>query len=214
MNHRWKHGPWKIVCINYESFDSISSSSNEGSMVQFILLCILRNKNKWYDLFCTRHRPSIEIHRLHGRDWFDSLIDSQTIFSDYSSHFLRFTKRRIKPKQRKSLWIHVRLIRKLNQLISRYKIIRYPSNLNPFKLNWPLLITQILCHKINQTFQSGKADDFKVLCRDGETFGVHLYCLFNSDFLYKQYKARQNFEGEGKRFNFKYLVLNGINLIG
>ena len=45
MNHRWKHGSWKIVCINYESLDSISSSSNEGSMVQFILLCILRNKN-------------------------------------------------------------------------------------------------------------------------------------------------------------------------
>lgn len=46
-------------------------------------------------------------------------------------------------------------------------------------------------------FQSGKADDFEVLCRDGK-FGVHLYCLINSDFLYKQYKARKNFEGEGK----------------
>ena len=39
-------------------------------------------------------------------------------------------------------------------------------------------------------------DDFEVLCRDG-SFGVHIYCLFNSDFLYKQYKARENFEGEG-----------------
>ena len=46
-------------------------------------------------------------------------------------------------------------------------------------------------------FKSGKADDFEVLCRDG-SFGIHLYCLFNSDFLYKQYKARENFEGEGK----------------
>ena len=47
--------------------------------------------------------------------------------------------------------------------------------------------------------KSGKADDFEVLCRDG-SFGIHLYCLFNSDFLYKQYKARENFEGEGKGF--------------
>ena len=53
-------------------------------------------------------------------------------------------------------------------------------------------------NSINDTaFKSGKADDFEVICRDG-SFGVHVYCLYNSDFLYKQYKARQNFEGEGK----------------
>ena len=55
----------------------------------------------------------------------------------------------------------------------------------------------------NKNFKSGKADDFEVVCRDEEKFGVHLYCLFNSDFLYKQYKARQNFEGEGKRFDYQ-----------
>ena len=47
-----------------------------------------------------------------------------------------------------------------------------------------------------QDYQSGNVDDFEVLCRDGN-FGIHIYCLFNSDFLYKQYKARENFEAEG-----------------
>ena len=50
---------------------------------------------------------------------------------------------------------------------------------------------------LKYAFQSGKADDFEVVCRDG-SFGIHLYCLFNSDFLYKQYTARENFEGEGQ----------------
>ena len=54
----------------------------------------------------------------------------------------------------------------------------------------------------SKDFKSGKADDFEVLCRNGEKFGVHLYCLFNSDFLYKQYVARKNFEGEGKGFEY------------
>ena len=48
-------------------------------------------------------------------------------------------------------------------------------------------------------FQNDKANDFEVVCRDGK-FGVHLYCLINSDFLYKQYEARMNFDGEGKGF--------------
>ena len=58
----------------------------------------------------------------------------------------------------------------------------------------------------NNDFQSGKADDFEVLCRDG-SFGIHLYCLFNSDFLYKQYKARENFEGEGKGVQSIYCLI-------
>ena len=46
-------------------------------------------------------------------------------------------------------------------------------------------------------FQSGKVDDFEIICRDGR-FGVHLFCLYHSDFLHKQYKARQNFADKGK----------------
>ena len=56
-------------------------------------------------------------------------------------------------------------------------------------------------NSINDTaFKSGKADDFEVICKDG-SFGVHLYCLFNSNFLYKQYEARQNFSDQGRRFD-------------
>ena len=61
-----------------------------------------------------------------------------------------------------------------------------------------------------ENFKSGKAADFEVLCRDGK-FGVHLYCLINSDFLYKQYEARKNFEGEGKGLN-KFIVTISHNL--
>ena len=75
---------------------------------------------------------------------------------------------------------------KLSQPIGSYKIIRY---LNPFE---PFLAMKNL--------KSGKAADYEVVCRDGK-FGVHLYCLINSDFLYKQYEARKNFEGEGKGSN-------------
>ena len=53
---------------------------------------------------------------------------------------------------------------------------------------------------VMKNFKSGKATDFEVVCRDGK-FGVHLYPLINSDFLYKQYEARKNFEGEGKGLN-------------
>ena len=54
--------------------------------------------------------------------------------------------------------------------------------------------------KSDGTIQSGKADDFEIICRDG-SFGVHVYCLHNSDFLYKQYTARKNFDAEGKWSN-------------
>ena len=65
----------------------------------------------------------------------------------------------------------------------------YQVDLNPFE---PFLAMKNL--------KSGKAADYEVVCRDGK-FGVHLYCLINSDFLYKQYEARKNFEGEGKGSN-------------
>ena len=58
----------------------------------------------------------------------------------------------------------------------------------------------LLKTKSDWTIKSGKADDFEIICRDG-SFGVHVYCLHNSDFLYKQYTARKNFDGEGKWSN-------------
>ena len=75
MNHRWRYGPWKIVCINYESLDSISSSSNEGSMVQFILLCILPNKKIMTKTFfrSTEDVPNWITHR-----WYQASTDGWT----------------------------------------------------------------------------------------------------------------------------------------
>ena len=74
------------------------------------------------------------------------------------------------------------------------------------KNKFEILIQKVLwITSLNGHIKSGKADDFEVLCRDGEKFGVHLYCLFNSDFLYKQYKARENFSGKGNRFDKIYM---------
>ena len=103
--------------------------------------------------------------------------------------------------------MHVRLNRKFNQLISHYKIIRYDN----LKRNWLIfhvLFSVLICieQSLSIDLKSGKADDFEVLCRNGENFGVHLYCIFNSDFLYKQYEARRNFEGEG--IGFEYMKLH------
>ena len=49
----------------------------------------------------------------------------------------------------------------------------------------------------SEHFQAGEADDYEIICKDG-SFGIHEHCLFNSEFLYKQHKARQNFDGKGK----------------
>jgi len=82
------------------------------------------------------------------------------------------------------------------------------DNLNRNWLIFRVLFSVLIFieESLNIDFKSGKADDFEVLCRDGENVGVHLYCLFNSDFLYKQYEARRNFEGEG--IGFEYMKLD------
>ena len=46
-------------------------------------------------------------------------------------------------------------------------------------------------------FQAGEADDYEIICKDG-SFGIHEHCLFSSDFLYKQHRARKNFDDKGK----------------
>ena len=45
--------------------------------------------------------------------------------------------------------------------------------------------------------QEGQANDYQVICKDGQ-FGIHEYCLYNSEFLYKQHKARKNYEDKGR----------------
>ena len=46
-------------------------------------------------------------------------------------------------------------------------------------------------------FQSGKADEYLVVCRDGQ-IGIHEFCLYHSQFYYTQHKARQKYEDKGK----------------
>ena len=58
--------------------------------------------------------------------------------------------------------------------------------------------------------QAGKADDYIIICKDGE-FGIHEHCLFNSEFLYKQHRARKNFEDEGK-FNLKFFRKSSLKI--
>ena len=47
-----------------------------------------------------------------------------------------------------------------------------------------------------QEYQTGQANDYEIICKDGQ-FGIHEHCLFNSEFYYKQHKARKNFDAEG-----------------
>merc|ERR1711923_156114 len=61
-----------------------------------------------------------------------------------------------------------------------------------------------------EEYQVGKANDFEVICKDGE-FGIHQYCLNNSEFLYKQHQARTNFEDKGK-FNLKLFRKRSIKI--
>ena len=48
-------------------------------------------------------------------------------------------------------------------------------------------------------FKSGKADEYQVICKDG-VIGIHKYCLCNSEFYYKQCKARENYQDKGNGF--------------
>ena len=84
MNHRWKHGSWKIVCINYESLDSISSSSNEGSMVQFILLCIIRNKTNDQIHSKLRTVVTVEVTYQAGMKEHENMFSGTSMFCSCS----------------------------------------------------------------------------------------------------------------------------------
>jgi len=88
----------------------------------------------------------------------------------------------------------------MNKLNFETKIKPADQFLQEYQVDWEFIFKFILYLVVTETFQSGKADDFEVLCRDGK-FGVHFYCLVNSDFLYKHHKARKNFESEGKVFD-------------
>ena len=52
----------------------------------------------------------------------------------------------------------------------------------------------------NSPFQNGEADEYRVICKDGE-IGIHKFCLGHSSYYYKQCKARENFDGEGKGYD-------------
>ena len=62
----------------------------------------------------------------------------------------------------------------------------------------------------SEHFQAGEADDYEIICKDG-SFGIHEHCLFSSEFLYKQHKARKNFDGKGKETKHLYCAYTTVS---
>ena len=74
------------------------------------------------------------------------------------------------------------------------------------RIHWTVIIFVLSKSFSLSNFQADEADDYEIICRDG-SFGIHEHCLFSSEFLYKQHRARKNFEGEGKETRLTMLFL-------